>query len=115
MFNRFYEKDKQWCYRSRKTQRKSKKKFRSNLIDSERGKWEHKSEEQKSIINNLKTFHKTKKKVMKLFDDYTTILSKVKYEAKHGKGLKILTPKQMLQRLSIALAQKMLVIHLKVY
>ena len=52
---------------------------------------------------------------MKLLDDYTTILSKAKYEAKHGKGLKILTPKQMLQRLSIALAQKMLVIHLKVY
>ena len=115
MSNRFYEKAKRWCYRSRKSQRKSKKKFRSNLIDSERGKWEHKSEEQKSIINNLKTFHKTKKKVIKLFDDYTTILSKVKYEAKHGKGLKILTPKQMLQRLSIALAQKMLVIHLKVY
>ena len=32
---------------------------------------------------------------MKLLDDYTTILSKAKYEAKHGKGLKILTPKQM--------------------
>ena len=76
MFNRFYEKDKQWCYRSRKTQRKSKKKFRSNLIDSERVKWEYKSEEQKSTINNLKNFHKTKKKVIKLFDDYTTILSK---------------------------------------
>ena len=76
MFNRFYKKDKQWCYRSRKTQRKSKKKFRSNLIDSERGKWEDKSEEQKSTINSLKNFHKTKKKVIKLFDDYTTILSK---------------------------------------
>ena len=29
----------------------------------------------------------------------------VKYKAKHGTGLKILTPKQILQRLSIALAQ----------
>ena len=28
-----------------------------------------------------------------------------KHKAKYGKGLKILTPKQMLQKLSIALAQ----------
>ena len=28
-----------------------------------------------------------------------------KYKAKHGEGLKILSPKQMLQRLPIALAQ----------
>ena len=33
------------------------------------------------------------------------MLSEAKYKAKHGKGLKILTPKQMLQRLPIAPAQ----------
>ena len=33
------------------------------------------------------------------------IMSKNIYESKHGKGLKILTPKQMLKRLPIALAQ----------
>ena len=33
------------------------------------------------------------------------MLSEAKYKAKYGKGLKILTPKQMLQRLSITLAQ----------
>ena len=33
---------------------------------------------------------------MTLFDDYNTIESKAKYEAKHGEGLKPLTPKQML-------------------
>ena len=38
-------------------------------------------------------------KVIKLFDDYSTIVSF------HEKGLKILTSKQMLQRLPIALAQ----------
>ena len=42
---------------------------------------------------------------MTLFDDYTAIVSKAKYEAKHGKGLKILTRKQMLQKLPIALMQ----------
>ena len=50
-------------------------------------------------------FYNAREKVIKLFDDYTTTVSKAKYEAKHGKGLKILTLKQMLQRLQIALAQ----------
>ena len=43
-----------------------------------------------------------------MFDDYSTIVSKAKYEAKYRKRpLKygILTPKQMLQRFPIALAQ----------
>ena len=33
------------------------------------------------------------------------MLSEAKYKAKYGKELKILTPKQMIQRLPIALAQ----------
>ena len=33
------------------------------------------------------------------------MLSEAKYKATHGEGLKILTPKQMLQRLPVALAQ----------
>ena len=33
------------------------------------------------------------------------MMSEAKYRATKGKGLKILTPKQMLQRLPIALAQ----------
>ena len=40
-----------------------------------------------------------------MFDDYTAIVSRAKYETKHEKGVKILTSKQMLQRLPIALAQ----------
>ena len=40
-----------------------------------------------------------------MFDDYSRIVSKAKYKTKYGEGLKILTPKQMLQRLPIALAQ----------
>ena len=32
-------------------------------------------------------------------------MPEVKYKTKYGEGLKILTPKQMLQRLPIALAQ----------
>ena len=42
---------------------------------------------------------------MKFYDDYSLIMSEAKYKATKGTGLKILTPKQMLQRLPIALAQ----------
>ena len=40
-----------------------------------------------------------------MFDDYSRIVSEAKYKTKYGEGLKILTPKQMRQRLPIALAQ----------
>ena len=43
--------------------------------------------------------------VIKLFNDYHSIAFEAKYKAKYGEGLKILTPKEMLQRLTIALAQ----------
>ena len=40
-----------------------------------------------------------------MFGDYSSIISDAKYTTKHGEGLKILTTRQMLQRLPIALAQ----------
>ena len=42
---------------------------------------------------------------IKLFNEYSLIESEDKYKAKQGKGLKILSPKQMLLRIPIALAQ----------
>ena len=42
---------------------------------------------------------------MKFFDDYSSMVSEAKHEATKGIGLKILTLKQMLQRLPIALGQ----------
>ena len=42
---------------------------------------------------------------IKLFNEYSLIASEDKYKAKQGKGLKILSPKQMLLRIPIALAQ----------
>ena len=48
-------------------------------------------------------------KLLKFYDDYSLMISEAKSKAKQndtkGKGLKMLTPKQMLQRLPIALAQ----------
>ena len=49
--------------------------------------------------------YKVRKEVIKFCDDYSSIMSEAKIKATEGKGLKILTPKQMLQRLPIALAQ----------
>ena len=48
---------------------------------------------------------KSREAVIKLFNDYSLIISEAKYKSIHGEGLKILTPKQILQRLPIALAQ----------
>ena len=64
-----------------------------------------KSEGQKSAINKFKTLYKLWEKVIKLFDESSRIVSEAKYKARYGEGLKILTLKQMFQRLAIALAQ----------
>ena len=40
-----------------------------------------------------------------MFDDYPKEKSRRIYESRQGKGLKILTPKQMFQRLPMALEQ----------
>ena len=61
------------------------------------------------MINNLEKFYKSREEVINFFRDYTEILFDANYDSKHseskGKGLKILTPKQRLQRLPIAVAQ----------
>ena len=43
--------------------------------------------------------------IIKLFNDYSKIVSEAKCKAKYREGLKTLTPKEMLQRLPTALAQ----------
>ena len=57
--------------------------------------------------------YKARNKAIKVYDDYSLIASEAKNEAKNeaynqtteGIGLKILTPKQMFQRLPTVLAQ----------
>ena len=48
---------------------------------------------------------KARSDVIKCFDDYSSVVSEAKHEVTKGTALKILTSKQMLQRLPIALAQ----------
>ena len=68
-----------------------------------------KSKEQKNTIYNIEMLYKARNEAIKFYDDYSLVMSKSKSKAKQnetkGTGIKILTPKQMLQRLSIALAQ----------
>ena len=58
-----------------------------------------KSKEQK------KTIYNSREEAVKMFHDYAKYMSRDIYDSKHGTELKILTPKQMLQRLLISLAQ----------
>ena len=68
-----------------------------------------KTTKQKGIINNITRFYLSREEVINFFRDYVEMLSDANYNAKQNetkeKGLKILTPKQMIQRLPIALAQ----------
>ena len=81
------------------------KQFESNLIEITTGNANYRKEDQLNTIKNLKNLYKSREKVNKLFNDYTKIRSEAMYKTKQGTRLKILTPKQMLQRLPIALAQ----------
>ena len=51
--------------------------------------------------------YKARTKAIKFYDDYSLIISEATAKAKatKGRGLKILTPKQMLQRLPIVYAK----------
>ena len=65
-----------------------------------------KSEEQKKAIDNIKSLYNSRQEVVKMFNDYARNMSRNIYDSKQeGTGIKILTPKQMLQRLPISLAQ----------
>ena len=67
-----------------------------------------KTDNQKEVTNNLENFY-ISREVINFFKDYGEMVLDAAYKSKQneteGKGLKILTPKQMLQRLPIALAQ----------
>ena len=68
-----------------------------------------KTDNQKKLINNLENFCISREEVINVFRDYGKMVLDAAYKWKQneteGKGLKILTPKKMLQRLPIALAQ----------
>ena len=81
------------------------KQFKSDLNEITRGNPRYKKEYQLNTIANIKNLYNSRQKVIDLFNDYAKITSEATFKTKQGAGLKILTPKRMLQRLPIALAK----------
>ena len=66
--------------------------------------------EQKEVIDNLEKFYNSREEVINFFRNYIEMLSDAIYDAKQNETerttrLKIVTPKEMLQRLPIAFVQ----------
>ena len=53
----------------------------------------------------MEMLYQARNEAIKFYDDYSSMISEAKYRATKGTGLKVLTSKQMLQRLPVALAQ----------
>ena len=68
-----------------------------------------KNQKNKQTIYNIEMLYKARNETIKFYDDYSLMMSEAKSKAKQnetkGRGLKILTPSQMFQRLPITLAQ----------
>ena len=73
----------------------------------ERNKKGNKNVKQRETLANLNMFYTVREEAIKFIEDYGSMILKAKKPAREqeGIGLKILTPNQMLKRLSIALAQ----------
>ena len=88
---------------------KQQKDFKRELNEITSGNPNHKSDNQLYVIKNVKNLYDSRQKIINLLNDNAKIRSEAIYKSKQnetkGKGLKILTPKQMLQRLPIALVQ----------
>ena len=65
----------------------------------------NKSKDQLDTIKNIKNLYNSRGKAIKLYNDYTKNMSEAIYKTKHKTWLQILTPKQILKRLPIFLAQ----------
>ena len=80
--------------------------FKRHLRGIKQGDLRNGSEKQQNTIDNIKNLYNSREEVIKMFNDYATNMSRNIYDSKQeGTGLEILTPKQMLERLPIALAR----------
>ena len=77
--------------------------FKLNLNEITKGNPKNESKDQIKTAKNIKTLYESRVKITEIYNDYAKIRSKSNHNSKHCSGLKILTPKQMLQRLPIVL------------
>ena len=78
--------------------------IKSYLDEVKKGNRKLISKEQTSVVQNFQNFFDLREKIIIFFRDYFISISEAKYKTQHGKGLKIITLKQILQRLPIARA-----------
>ena len=83
--------------------KKQQKVFKSNLNKIAMGRY--KSEEQERALENIKMLYEEQEQVIGLIDGYSVIASDAKDKTIHGEKIKILGPKQILQRFPIGHAQ----------
>ena len=80
--------------------------LKSKLGEIKKGNLNRKLKKNKNVIKNVDNLYDSRQAVIGFFVEYTERVSKAKNRAKQeGTRVKILTLKQMLQRLPIALAQ----------
>ena len=88
---------------------KDQKNFKSELNEIKSENPKHKSRKQLCTIKNVRNLYDSRQKIINLLNDNAKIrpeaIQKSKQNETKGRGPKILTPKKMLQRLPIALAQ----------
>ena len=86
-----------------------KQKFKREFCQIKSGNPDHKSGKQLHTIKNVKNLYDSRQKIIDLFNNYSKIKSESIYRSKHGEAkgtrLKILTLKQLIQRLPIAFEQ----------
>ena len=86
--------------------RKKQDEFLNKLSNKKLGK---KTTKQRGVINNNTRFYSSREETFNFFRDYGKMILDAAHKSNQnetkGKGLKILTPKQMLQKLPITLAQ----------
>ena len=82
--------------------------MKNNLREIASGNPKHKSKKQSYTIKNVRNLYNSRQKIIDLLNDNAkkkSSTNKKSQKKTEETGLKILTPKQMLQRLLIALAQ----------
>ena len=78
-------------------------KFKSNLTEVKKA-YKNRAKEQKDTLYNTETLYKARNEAIEFYDNYSSMMSEAKLKATKRVLLKLLTPKQMLQRLPITLA-----------
>ena len=80
------------------------KQFKSKLNEATARNPSYKPKVQLDTQENIENLYNSREK-FKLYNGYAKTISESMYKTKQGTGIKILTPKQMLQRLPIAISQ----------